>query len=90
MVGHFKSKGIFDALEWTRWWQMADANRERLLAQCRHFREEFQTPDGEARRDDENFAHVAAWEHAGDGQAPRRHVEPLQYEFVHLATRSYK
>lgn len=41
---HFKSKGIFDALEWTRWWQMADANRERLLAQCRHFREEFLNP----------------------------------------------
>jgi succinate dehydrogenase / fumarate reductase flavoprotein subunit len=55
-----------------------------------HFREEFQTPDGEARRDDANFAHVAAWEYAGDGQPPRRHVEPLKYEFVHLAQRSYK
>jgi succinate dehydrogenase / fumarate reductase flavoprotein subunit len=55
-----------------------------------HFREEFQTPDGEARRDDEHFAHVAAWEYTGDGRPPVRNVEPLEYEFVHLATRSYK
>jgi succinate dehydrogenase / fumarate reductase flavoprotein subunit len=55
-----------------------------------HFREEYQTPEGEALRDDEHFAHVAAWEYAGEGKAPVRNVEPLQYEFVHLATRSYK
>jgi succinate dehydrogenase / fumarate reductase flavoprotein subunit len=55
-----------------------------------HFREEFQTPDGEARRDDERFAHVAAWEYAGEGKRPARNVEPLDYEFVHLAQRSYK
>ena len=55
-----------------------------------HFREEFQTPDGEALRDDEGFAHVAAWEYAGDGKRPVRNVEPLTYEFVHLAQRSYK
>jgi succinate dehydrogenase / fumarate reductase, flavoprotein subunit len=55
-----------------------------------HFREEFQTPDGEALRDDERFAHVAAWEFAGDGKTPVRHVEPLEYEYVHLAQRSYK
>jgi len=55
-----------------------------------HFREEFQTPDGEALRDDERFAHVAAWEYAGEGQRPLRNVEPLTYEFVHLAQRSYK
>jgi endonuclease/exonuclease/phosphatase family metal-dependent hydrolase len=41
---HLKSKGIFDALEWSRWWTMADANRERLLAQCRHLREIFINP----------------------------------------------
>jgi endonuclease/exonuclease/phosphatase family metal-dependent hydrolase len=41
---HLKSKGIFDALEWSRWWTMADANRERLLAQCRHLREAFINP----------------------------------------------
>ncbi|PYQ09800.1 MAG: fumarate reductase/succinate dehydrogenase flavoprotein subunit [Acidobacteria bacterium] len=55
-----------------------------------HFREEFQTPDGEARRDDENFCHVAAWEYAGQGQKPIRHVEPLSFEYVHPSQRSYK
>jgi succinate dehydrogenase / fumarate reductase flavoprotein subunit len=55
-----------------------------------HFREEFQTPDGEAMRDDEHFCHVAAWEYKGEGQKPVRHIEPLTYENVHLAVRSYK
>ncbi len=55
-----------------------------------HFREEFQTEDGEAVRDDANFCHVAAWEYTGDGQRPIRHVEPLNFEYVHLQTRSYK
>ncbi|MCE1203444.1 MAG: fumarate reductase/succinate dehydrogenase flavoprotein subunit [Holophagaceae bacterium] len=55
-----------------------------------HFREEFQTEDGEALRDDENFCHVAVWEYTGEGQAPVRHIEPLTFDNVHLATRSYK
>jgi succinate dehydrogenase / fumarate reductase flavoprotein subunit len=55
-----------------------------------HFRQEHQTPDGEARRDDEHFAHVAVWEHKGEGQEPIRHKEPLSFENVHLAQRSYK
>ncbi len=55
-----------------------------------HFREEHQTPDGEALRDDENFCHVAVWEYAGDGKKPSRLVEPLTFENVQLATRSYK
>jgi succinate dehydrogenase / fumarate reductase flavoprotein subunit len=55
-----------------------------------HFREEYQTPDGEAQRDDENFCFAAAWEHQGDGQAPKLHREDLQFENVKLATRSYK
>ena len=55
-----------------------------------HFREEFQTEDGEALRDDENFCHAAVWEYQGEGQAPVRHIEPLTFENVHLATRSYK
>jgi succinate dehydrogenase / fumarate reductase flavoprotein subunit len=55
-----------------------------------HFREEYQTPEGEAQRDDTNFCHVAAWEYAGEGQAPVRNVEPLEFEHVHLAQRSYK
>ncbi len=55
-----------------------------------HFREEHQTPDGEAVRNDEKFCHVAAWEWTGEGKTPVRHVEPLSFETVHLATRSYK
>ena len=63
---------------------------ERRESAGAHFREEFQTPDGEAKRDDANFAHVAAWEYAGEGKKPIRNVEPLEFENVHLATRSYK
>ncbi len=55
-----------------------------------HFREEYQTEEGEALRDDENFQHVAVWEHLGEGQAPKRHVEPLSFEYVHPSQRSYK
>jgi succinate dehydrogenase / fumarate reductase flavoprotein subunit len=55
-----------------------------------HFREESQTPEGEALRDDANFAYVAAWEHAGDGGSPVLHKEPLVFENVKLSQRSYK
>ena len=57
-----------------------------------HFREEHQTPDGEALRDDDNFATVFAWEFQGNGQiaAPKLHREPLHFETVHLTQRSYK
>jgi succinate dehydrogenase / fumarate reductase, flavoprotein subunit len=55
-----------------------------------HFREEYQTPEGEALRNDAQFAYVAAWEHAGDGKAPVMHKEPLVFENVALAQRSYK
>jgi succinate dehydrogenase / fumarate reductase flavoprotein subunit len=55
-----------------------------------HFREEHQTPDGEAVRDDSRYCHVSVWEHGGDGAAPVRHKEPLSFENVPLATRSYK
>ncbi|GBC79934.1 Fumarate reductase flavoprotein subunit [bacterium HR09] len=55
-----------------------------------HFREEFQTPDGEAQRDDANFAHVAVWEFTGDDKPPLRHTEPLVFEVVEPAQRSYK
>ena len=54
-----------------------------------HFREEFQD-EGEAKRDDAHFAHVAAWEYRGDNEAPKRNIEPLNFEYVHLQTRSYK
>ncbi|HTS89619.1 MAG TPA: fumarate reductase/succinate dehydrogenase flavoprotein subunit [Gemmatimonadales bacterium] len=55
-----------------------------------HFRVEYQTADGEARRDDEHFCYVAAWEYRGEGQAAVLHKEPLEFENVHLSTRSYK
>jgi succinate dehydrogenase / fumarate reductase flavoprotein subunit len=55
-----------------------------------HFREEYQTEDGEARRDDARFAYVAAWEYTGDRTAPRLNQEPLAFEYVPLAQRSYK
>jgi len=55
-----------------------------------HFREESQTPDGEALRDDEHFAYVAAWEYAGVNSEPILNKEPLVYEYVKLAQRSYK
>ncbi|MGD8330466.1 MAG: FAD-binding protein, partial [Acidobacteriota bacterium] len=55
-----------------------------------HFREEHQSPEGEALRDDENFAYVAAWEYTGPDSAPRLNKEELEFENIHLATRSYK
>jgi len=55
-----------------------------------HFREESQTPDGEALRDDENFSYVAAWEYTGDGKPPVLHKEELVFEFVKPTQRSYK
>jgi succinate dehydrogenase / fumarate reductase flavoprotein subunit len=63
---------------------------ERRESAGAHFREEFQTPEGEAARDDKHFCHVAAWEYTGQGNRPNRLVEPLDFETVHLQTRSYK
>jgi succinate dehydrogenase / fumarate reductase flavoprotein subunit len=51
---------------------------------------EYQTPDGEARRDDEHFAHVSVWEYQGEDKAPILHKEPLSFEAAAPATRSYK
>jgi succinate dehydrogenase / fumarate reductase flavoprotein subunit len=55
-----------------------------------HFREESQTPDGEALRDDAHFSYVAAWEFTGVGQPPILHKEPLEFEYVKPSQRSYK
>jgi succinate dehydrogenase / fumarate reductase flavoprotein subunit len=55
-----------------------------------HFREEFQTPDGEALRNDAQYSYVAAWEHAGSNASPILHKEPLNFEYVHPTQRSYK
>lgn len=55
-----------------------------------HFREEYQTPEGEALRDDANYMYVAAWEWKGEGNEPELHKEPLEYEVVKVTQRSYK
>jgi succinate dehydrogenase / fumarate reductase flavoprotein subunit len=55
-----------------------------------HFREEHQSADGEARRDDERFAHIAAWEDLGDGREPIRHSEPLSFTALQPSARSYR
>jgi len=55
-----------------------------------HFRVEYQTPDGEAKRNDDDFLYVSAWEFKGDGQEPVLNKEPLVYESLKLSTRSYK
>ena len=55
-----------------------------------HFREEYQTPEGEALRNDAEYSYVAAWEFRGDGQAPELHKEPLNFDYVHPSQRSYK
>ncbi len=68
---------------------VCDALARRESCGC-HFREESQTEENEALRDDANYAHVAAWEYAGEDVTPRRHVEPLAFENVHLSRRNYK
>ena len=55
-----------------------------------HFREEFQTPDGEAKRNDDQYSYAAAWEYAGPGKAPILNKEPLAFDYVHPSQRSYK
>jgi succinate dehydrogenase / fumarate reductase flavoprotein subunit len=55
-----------------------------------HFRLEHQTPEGEAKRDDEHFQHVSVWEYTGDGVVPTEHLEPLEFEYVPPTQRSYK
>ena len=55
-----------------------------------HFREEYQTEEGEAKRDDKDFMYVAAWEWKGEGQTQQLHKEALEYEVVHVSQRSYK
>jgi succinate dehydrogenase / fumarate reductase flavoprotein subunit len=55
-----------------------------------HFREEYQTPEGEAQRDDENYSYVAAWDYRGPGNPPTLIKEPLEFHYVHPSQRSYK
>jgi succinate dehydrogenase / fumarate reductase flavoprotein subunit len=55
-----------------------------------HFREEYRTDEGEAKRDDDNFSYVAAWEYTGVGTKPKLHKEPLSFDYVKPSQRSYK
>ena len=55
-----------------------------------HFREEYQTPEGEALRNDEDYTFVSAWEYKGDGKTPELHKEALEFENIELKQRSYK
>ena len=55
-----------------------------------HFREEYQTPDGEAQRDDEHYSYVAAWGYRGPDATPELTKEPLEFHYVHPSQRSYK
>ena len=64
--------------------------RERNESCGGHFREEYQTPDGEAQRDDEHYSYVAAWGYTGPGKPPELTREPLEFEYVHPSQRSYK
>jgi succinate dehydrogenase / fumarate reductase flavoprotein subunit len=64
--------------------------RDRNEACGGHFREEYQTPEGEAQRDDEHYSYVAAWGYRGDGAAPELVKEPLEFNYVHPSQRSYK
>ncbi len=64
--------------------------RERNESCGGHFREEYQTPDGEAQRDDEHYSYVAAWEYRGADNPPELFKEPLEFNYVHPSQRSYK
>jgi len=64
--------------------------RERNESCGGHFREEYQTPDGEAQRDDEHYSYVAAWGYSGPGNPPELTKEPLEFHYVHPSQRSYK
>ena len=64
--------------------------REREESCGGHFREEYQTPEGEALRDDERYSYVAAWGYRGYGNFPELSREPLEFDYVHPSQRSYK
>ncbi len=88
------NKGLEYALRVSDFLEFAELLAEDALAReesCgAHFREEYQTEEGEARRNDQDFAFVSAWEYKGMGNKPVLHKEPLTYDNVHLAVRSYK
>lgn len=83
-----KAGRVADFLEFAE--MMVNDARNREESCGGHFREEHQTPEGEAKRDDANFSHVSAWEFTGVGAEPALHKEPLNHEFVEPTQRSYK
>lgn len=83
-----KAGRVADFLEFAEMMVIDARNREESCGG--HFREEHQTPEGEAKRDDANFSHVSAWEFTGVGAEPALHKEPLNHEFVEPTQRSYK
>ena len=83
-----KANRVADFIELGEMMAMDALNREESCGG--HFREEFQTEDGEALRQDDKFAYVAAWECKGDGNKPDLHKEELKFEAIHLAQRNYK
>jgi succinate dehydrogenase / fumarate reductase flavoprotein subunit len=82
-----KANRVADFLEFAELMVLDALQREESCGG--HFREESQTPDGEALRDDEAFSHVSAWEFAGVGADPVLHTEELEFEYVHPVQRSY-
>jgi succinate dehydrogenase / fumarate reductase, flavoprotein subunit len=83
-----KAGRVADFLEFAEL-MIIDALQRRESCGC-HFNEAFQTEENEAKRDDKNYRHVAAWEFAGVDKAPVFHKEPLEFENVELTQRSYK
>ncbi len=83
-----KAGRVADFLEFAEMFCYDALNREESCGA--HFREEYQTDDGEALRNDKKFAYVSAWEYKGDGVKPELHKEDLTFENVELTTRSYK
>jgi len=83
-----KAGRVADFIEFSRL-MIADALARRESCGS-HFNEAYQTEENETRRDDENFTHVSAWEYTGDHQSPKIHKEPLKFENIQLAIRSYK
>ena len=82
-----KANRVADFLEFAELMVLDALQREESCGG--HFREESQTPDGEAQRDDEGFSHVSAWEFTGVGADPVLHEEQLEFEYVHPVQRSY-
>lgn len=83
-----KAGRVADFLELGELFAMDALNRNESCGG--HFREEYQTPEGEALRDDKNFKYVAAWEYKGDPSKAKLHKEDLKYENIKVKTRSYK